>query len=207
MKTYLWIAFGVVGSACSSPTNVKSDARPIDAHAIDARPIDGHPAGTVVNGTVGGTGFAALDAVWANVSANGFDFNGMSTDVTVTDFANECAAQTSQTGTPNGKLLVFVLATTDGAGNSSPINAAGTYTVFTGTPAVSSKLAEVYFEVDGADCLKSNSGFATSGTVTVTSATDPMQATFDVTFPSDHIMGSYHATSCTALDPNSTPLC
>lgn len=45
-----------------------------------------------------------------------------------------------------------------------------------------------------------------AGTVTVTSASDPQTATFDVTFDGgDHITGSYRATMCAALDPNRSP--
>ena len=85
--------------------------------------------------------------------------------------------------------------------------ATGTYTVFTGTPPVSAKAAEAYFEIDDATCRTSSSAFALTGTITVTSVTDPKQATFDLMFPnSEHVTGSYNALSCTALDPNSTPL-
>ena len=171
----------------------------------DAKPIDAN-AGNVVTGTLGGSTFVALDAVGNAVMANGFDFDGMSTMISMTTFANECSLQTSSTGTPNGRLLIFDLATTDAAGHSAPIAAAGAYTVFSGSPVASSKLAEVYYEVDGADCLKTSSEFATSGTVTVTAVTAPISGTFDLTFPDGHVTGSFTAASCAALDPNRTPL-
>jgi hypothetical protein len=173
----------------------------------DAKPIDGHTAtGNVVTGTLGGSSFGALDAAGNAVSASGFDFDMMSTMVVMTTFANECSLQMTSTGTPNGHLLIFDLASTDSAGHSAPISAPGAYAVFTGTVAASSKLAEIYYEVDGADCLKASQERATSGTVMVTSATAPFAATFDVTFPDGHITGSFTAADCTALDPNRTPL-
>jgi hypothetical protein len=173
----------------------------------DAKPIDGHTAaGNVVTGTLGGSSFGALDAVANTVSANGFDFDMMSTMVEMTTFANDCSLQMTSTGTPNGHLLMFDLATTDSAGHSAPVTGPGTFTVFSGTAAPSSKLAEVYFEADGADCLKATDEFATSGTVTLTSATPPLAGTFDVTFSDGHVTGSFAAASCTALDPNRTPL-
>ena len=171
----------------------------------DAKPVDANP-GNVVTGTLGGSSFNALDAVSNAVMADGVDFDGMSTMIEMTTFANECSLQTSSTGTPNGHLLVLDLATTDAAGHSAPITAAGAYTVFSGSPAPSSKLAEVYYEVDGADCLKASSEFATSGTVTVTAVTAPISGTFDLTFADGHVTGSFIAPSCAALDPNRTPL-
>lgn len=172
----------------------------------DAKPIDSHTAGNVVTGTLGGSSFDALDAVGNAVMANGFDFDGMSTMIVMTTFASECSLQMTSTGTPNGRLLAFDLATTDAAGHSAQIAAAGAYTVFSGSPAPSSKLAEAYYEVDGANCLKASAEFATSGTVTVTAVTAPMSGTFDLTFPDGHVTGSFTAASCAALDPNRTPL-
>jgi hypothetical protein len=190
-------------TACGGDNSTAIDAGP----QHDARLADSHAAGgNVVTGTLGGNSFGALDAVGNSVSANGFDFDMMSTMVVMTTFANECSLQMTSTGTPNGHLLIFDLASTDNAGHSAPISAAGAYTVFTGTVAASSKLAEVYYEVDGADCLKTSQERATSGTVMVTSATAPLTGTFDVTFPDGHITGSLTAANCTALDPNRTPL-
>jgi hypothetical protein len=167
------------------------------------------PANTpaVVTGNLGGAPFTPRDAIWTTADAKGFDFSGTETILMITDFPNACANQMTSTGVPNGRLLMFVLATTDGSGAASPIAQPGAYAVFTGTAPASSKLVEPYFEIDDAHCLGSAKEFGTSGTVTVGSATDPQTATFDVTFDnSDHITGSYHATKCAALDPNRTPL-
>lgn len=189
-------------AACGSDSSSS-----IDAKLIDAKLVDAPAAQTTVSGTLGGNTFGAADAVANTVSANGFDFDAMSTDITITTFANECTLQGSHTGVANGRVLVFILASTDAAASSSPITTTGTYTVFSGSPAASSKLVEAYYEVDDGSCHKSTSEFATSGTVTVTSVGDPMTATFDVTFPDGHITGSYRAPRCSALDPNSSPSC
>jgi hypothetical protein len=187
------IALTLVATACSNDSTSASDA------ATGSQ--------TVVNGNLGGAAFTARDAVWKNVTVAGFPFDGMSTVIEVTDFANDCSLQTTQTGTPNGRIFVLALAATDASGNSSPITATGTYSVFTGTVPTSAKAAVAYFEIDDAACLKSSFAFALSGTVTVTSATDPQQATFDVTFPdNEHVTGSYNAASCAGLNPNATPL-
>jgi hypothetical protein len=182
------------------------DNTAVDAKPADTKTIDTAGAQNVVTGTLGGNSFGALDAVENTVTASGFDFDAMSTCLEMTTFANDCALQGSSTGTPNGHVLVFELAATDAGAHSSPVSAAGAYTVFTGTPAASSKLVEAYYEVDDAQCLKSTSELATSGTVTVTSATSPIAGTFDITFPDGHITGSFHAPACAALDPNRTPL-
>jgi hypothetical protein len=193
IKHSLIVALAACGGGNPSPPDAARDA-PANSPAV-------------VTGNLGGAPFMARDAIWTTASADGFDFTGMSTVLMITDFPNACADQMSSTGVPNGRFLFFVLATTDGTGASSPITQAGAYTVFTGTPAPSSKLVESYFELDGANCRKSASESGASGTVTVTSATDPQTATFDLTFDnSDHITGSYRATMCAALDPNRTPL-
>jgi len=190
----------VVVAACGG------DSAAPDAKQADAKPIDGTTAGTTVTGTLGGNSFGALDAVANTVTASGFDYDAMSTDVTITTFANECSLQMSQTGTPNGRILVLVMASTDAAGHSSPVSAPGAYSVFSGTPPPSSKLVEAYYEIDGATCLKTSSEFATAGTVTLTSATAPMAGVFDFTFPDGHITGKFNAPACAALNPNATPL-
>lgn len=198
--------FAIVLFAACGGSDAKPDARPIDSHPIDSRPIDGGVQQTVVNGTLGGNAFGALDAIVNTAIASGFDFDAQSTDVEITTYANACAAETSHTGVANERILIFALATTNATGNSSPITATGTYTVFTGTPPASSKLVEPYYEVDDSSCQKSTFEFATSGTVTVTSVS-PLQATFDVTFTDGHITGSYDAAQCAALDPNSSLSC
>jgi len=190
------LLIAVLVAACSDSNPAHPDAAPDSA---------GNPP-AVVNGNLIGAPFTPRDAIWTNASANGFDFNAMSTVLIITDFPDACAKQASNTGVPNGRLLIFVLGTTDATGASSPITAPGDYTVFMGTTPVSSRLVEADFEVDGANCLKSQMEFGASGSVTVTSATDPQTATFDVTFEGgDHITGSYRATSCPALNPNRTP--
>jgi hypothetical protein len=45
------------------------------------RPIDGPVLTTVVNGTLGGNSFGALDAIVNTAVASGFDFDAQSTDI------------------------------------------------------------------------------------------------------------------------------
>ena len=77
----------------------------------------------------------------------------MSTSIMITSFSNACSHQMAGTGVPNGRLLFFQLGTT-GAGGSAPATTTGAYPTFDGTPP-SGNGAEVGFEIDGANCLKS----------------------------------------------------
>ena len=201
MKFAYWL---VAVAACgNNPATVDAAMRDAPKHdaTLDAA------AANAVHGNLGGAPFVVLDAVSNVVTADGFDFPDMSTDVTLTTYANDCSLQASQTGTPNGRLLILDLGITDGSGGSAAASMTGVYTVFSGTPAASSKLVEAYFEADDAGCHKSSFEFASSGTVTLTSATTPVTGTFDITFPaSEHITGSFAAPTCASLDPNSTPL-
>jgi len=172
-----------------------------------ARPDAAGDAPAVVVGNLGGQPFTPRAAIWTTAQAAGFDFDKQSTVVMVTDYADACALQGSNTGVPGGRILIFVLAATSATGSSSPISALGPYAVSTGHPAVSSQLVEPYFEVDDAHCLGTTKQFGASGTVTVSSTADPQAATFDVTFAGgEHVTGSYRATACAALNPNRTPL-
>lgn len=181
-----------------------------DSHPAtpDAPPsIDAPPSTTAVHGNLGGAPFVARDTIASTVTASGFDFDRMSTAIVINDYPGACAVETSRTGVANGRYLIFVLATTDAAGSSSPITQPGTYTINpSGTmPPANAKLVEAYFEIDDATCRPMTKQFGMSGSVTVAS---PTEATFDVTFASgDHITGAYRAAACSALDLNSTPTC
>jgi hypothetical protein len=195
------IAMLLVGCGSSSSA---SDAQ--SSH--DAPQSDAAPAITVVLGNLGGAAFNARDAIWDTATANGGGFNGMSTFVLLTDYAGACSVQMTGTGIPNNRSLAFFLAVTDAAGHATPIAAPGAYAVISAQAPLSSNVAEVYFEVDDATCRRSSYDTGLYDTVTVTSATNPQQATFDLHMMNgDHITGSYSASSCAALDPNRTPAC
>jgi hypothetical protein len=163
-----------------------------------------------VSGTIGGSAFTARDAIWKNVNASGFDFNGTSTIVMVSEFPSACSVETTRKGVANGRFLAFALATTDSNGAATPIATAGKYTVNPSgtTPPANQLLVEPYYEQDDGTCLPSTKHFGMSGSVTVTSTTDPIQATFDVTFDNgEHITGSFDAVQCGGIDPNSSLQC
>ncbi len=195
--------------ACGSSSSKQIDAAKQYQDAPKSIDTPGSSPATV-NGTIDGTPFTARDAIWNTVTASGADFNGMSTAVLITDFANACSVEMTRTGVANERIVVFFLAVTDAGGNSSPITAAGTYTINPSgnTPPASSMVAEADYERDDARCQATVKESGMSGTVTVTSATDPIQATFDVTFSNgDHITGSFKAGMCTALNVNSSLSC
>src|SRR5512146_498435 len=92
----LIVVVGVMVVGCGG-----NNVTPVDAKTPDAS-ADAAAAGNVVHGNLGGAAFDAKDAIFKNVTANGFDFPGPSTVIMMTNFPGDCALQTSSTGTPNG---------------------------------------------------------------------------------------------------------
>jgi hypothetical protein len=179
-----------------------SAGTPDAAAAFDAKP----PA-TSVTGSIGGSSYTAMDAISVVAMAKGFDFDMTSTAIQISDFADACAKQGANQGVPNGRLLFFGLALIDAGGHSTPATGTGDYTVVTVAPTTAGPAAEVFYEADGPNCLKSTGVQATSGKVTVTKTGDPIEGTFDLTFydTGEHITGTFSAPGCPALDPNRTP--
>ena len=69
----------LVALAACGGDNATTDA---STQQHDAKPVDGHSnPGNVVTGTLGGSSFAALDAVSNAVMANGFDFGGDDSEI------------------------------------------------------------------------------------------------------------------------------
>jgi hypothetical protein len=169
----------------------------------------GVTAGTTVNGAIGGSAFVAGDAINVEANASGLDFNGKSTDVLITSFSGACAKQAANAGVANGRLLFFGLAVTDSAGNASPVTATGDYTIAKAPLPNNAKVAQAFYEKDGADCLKATNLDAASGKITVTNpgaGGGTLEGTFDLTFGSEHITGSFSAPRCASFNPNRTPL-
>jgi hypothetical protein len=173
---------------------------------VDAAPPDAAPPGNTVTGTLEGSPIVINDAIAHDVTASGFEFDGQSTVVMMSSFSAACPKQAASAGVPNGRLLLFGLASIDGNGKATPVSRPGTYTVFTGFPAASTLAAEVFYERDGASCLKVTGSQATSGKVNVTGL-NPLVATFDLKLDNgDHVSGSFKAPTCLALDANRTPV-
>jgi hypothetical protein len=157
---------------------------------------------------VGGDGapFTEGDAITTTADASGLDFNGSSTAILISSFASSCANQQGNVGVVNGKTFFLGLANVDASGGSSPVTAPGTFTITTSGTG-SGLLAQVFFEVDGADCLKMTNLQAVSGTVQITHVdAGGMAGTLDATFDGNvKVSGTFDAASCPSLNPNRTP--
>ena len=165
-----------------------------------------------VTGTVAGKSFGAKDAAFVSQNLSGFAFSGTSTAVLLTDFVNVCSLETAKKTPPNGQNLFLALAALDNTGTAHPPTATGDYLVLSSvsdstTP--NSLRSDVYYELDGPDCQKSNGYVGTSGKVTVTSiSSTQIKGTFDLSLKSgDHLTGSFDSKSCPGMDFNVTPSC
>jgi hypothetical protein len=202
----LRLFFACALAACTSSSTSSPDGgtKPDAAAAVTP---DGAPTANSVTGAIGGSAYDAIDAVSVAAHANGFEFDMTSTDIKISDFAGACAKETANVGSAYGRLLFVGLAVIGSDGHSAPATATGDYTIVTAAPAASTNAAEVFYEADGADCLKSVQHQATSGKVTVTKVGDPIEGTFDLTFSDtgEHITGTFSAPNCAGLNPNRTP--
>jgi hypothetical protein len=177
------------------------------AHPEGGLPADGGPA--QIGGTPSGSPFVAGDVIFTVAQASGLEFNGPSTDVLITDFSAACAKQQAGAGVAGGRALFIGLADVDGSGVAASVAAPGTYTVVSGTPSPSSHAAQLYYLHYGSNCLPSEQLQAASGTVTLTAVgATAVAGSLDVLLSSggDHVTGSFSASSCTAFNPNATPV-
>jgi hypothetical protein len=132
----------------------------------------GDGAGTV-NGTLQGLSFSVGDAI--SLTRNGHE-------IAITDYGGACT--TANSVKANSNVLVFFFAAT--------AFATGTYAVG-GNGGVSVQYAHY-----DATCNSPNGESATSGSVVITGITDSgVSGTFDVTFATDHITGTFDASTCT----------
>jgi hypothetical protein len=164
-------------------------------------------------GVLGGSPFPVRDAISNVATADGFDFSGPSTLIAMSDFASACTLRAAGQGSPNGRLLYLDLAVIDASGNATPATQLGKYTVEQYPLPDSSQSAEVFYEQDDSNCVKTQNEQGTSGAVNVTATTagdagPGITGNFDVTFASsgDEVTGTFSAPTCPSFDPNSGPV-
>lgn len=168
-------------------------------------------AATQVTGTAGGSTFVAEDAVFTIADASGFDINGPSTDLMITAFADVCSKEQANAGVKGGRSIIIALAVNDASGNASAVASPGTHVIASGSgaKAAGARVAQLFYERVGDDCLKAESHEASSGQVLVTSVdTSALKGSFDVILSdtNEHVTGSFVAASCSSFDPNRTPI-
>jgi hypothetical protein len=165
--------------------------------------------GVAINATIQGSAFSGMDGIFVITSATGLDFDGLSTDILITDFSGACGKQTMGQGVANGQSLLIGLASVDMSGHSDAATHPGDYLVSKFPLPRGRLVAEVYYEKDGPDCQKMTTLQASTGTVTITNLTgagaSSLAGRLDVMFGADHVAGSFGATACVGLIPNRTP--
>lgn len=166
---------------------------------------DAGSSGSTASGIVGGNSFAAQDAIFTTASAKGFIFNGSSTIVSIESAAGACAAQQAGKAAPSTLDVDMALAVVDASGGAKPISAPGTYQVTMSAPGSAGLFAEVFFEPLCKMASTVALTQATAGSVTVTTVdASHVAGTVDLSFGSDHVTGSFEASSCSAFDVNRT---
>jgi hypothetical protein len=191
-----------VASVAWSALACSGSAAPVDAGA------DGASA-THVTGLVGGMAFAAQDAVFTNARAKGLGFSGTSTVVLVATFGTVCSNEAANSGVKGGRSIFLGLAMNDAAGAAAPVSGTGVFVVGPGSDAqMPGARAQLFYQRNGDDCLKTESHSASGGQVTITEvATSTLAGDFDVVLAdtNEHVTGSFVAASCASFDPNRTP--
>jgi hypothetical protein len=180
-------------------------------------PMPGSMAGTGLNvsvGSIAGQPFFPVDAIFTDATAAGLELPGRSTIVIVTDYAQSCAKEQGNLGTPNGRGLSIGLGITDGSGGSGPATEGGTYQIYrysetTPMPPPNAKVVQIFYQQNGADCRRDGLLEAAAGNVTIFQATaDGVTGEYEFDFAEtgEHVRGTFAAAPCPALNPNRTPL-
>ncbi len=186
MRACLFVVFGLL--ACSngnSPTDGGTDAANVKDSAADSSPADssndtGNDGGCSATGTATITGMLLGSTMAAKDAMSTSDSNGPF--FVVTDYANVCAIGPSNVKASSSTLLFSLL--------SGSAFTAKTYNVPTDV--------DVAYATWDATCNSPTGESGFGGTVTVTQADAcGLQGTFDVTFNSDHITGTFTAPACT----------
>lgn len=168
-------------------------------------------AGTQVVGTAGGSAFVAADAIFTTADVSGLEFSGQSTALMIATFAGTCAKEQANAGVKGGRSLFIGLAVNDAGGNASPVTGPGTHAIASGAGAVAAgaRVAQLFYQRSGDDCLRAESHQASSGQIVVSAVDASMLAgTFDVVLAdtNEHVTGSFQASSCSFFNPNRTPI-
>jgi len=167
-------------------------------------------AATQVTGTAGGSAFVAEDAIFTTADVSGLEFNGQSTDLMISTFTGACAKEQASAGVKGGRSFFIGLAVNDGSGNASPVTSSGLHAIASGAGAVApgARVAQLFYQRFGDDCLRAESHEASGGQVVIAAVDASMlEGTFDVVLAdtNEHVTGSFVASSCPSFNPNRTP--
>ena len=161
-----------------------------------------------VNGTIGGQGMGAQDAVSAVITVAPNSLG----DILITNSPNTCAKLSAGQIPRNAKAIAFGLGTVSGTSISAPTVTA-TFTVYSQANIIgkTGNVGIARYQAIDANCNPVSDIEATSGTVVLTKVDSTGYAgTLDITFAdSSHVTGSFSAARCNALEtaPNITGTC
>lgn len=149
-----------------------------------------------VQGSVGGKSFSEAHAV-ANVGGQAQRQSGL---VIISSASDICERVTANSEPTNAQLLTLQLREADAAGNSSAPGHSGTYAITSNGSPTSGQFAWAFFVAVGAQTSDSSQMQASGGSVTLTDVADGRYGgSFDLTFGSDHLTGSFDSSNCPAL--------
>jgi len=160
-----------------------------------------------VSGTVSGNALSAKDGFGNSAAVEG----GRTVTILLGDQSGLCDAARSN---KEPKGLTFLLislsdATVNGTSVTLSTPSAGDYNVASAQNAMQGKNAVASFSKSDASC-RGTSLFANSGTVTVKSidaTTGKASGTFDLTFQSDHLTGSFEVDGCSVPQADGGTTC
>jgi hypothetical protein len=152
--------------------------------------------GNSVQGSVGGKGIGSAHAV-SNVSGTA---PAQSAAVIISNISDLCARITDNKEPTNAQALTLQFGDSDAAGNTSAPSHSGTYVITTSTAPGAGQFATAVFSTIGAQTTDTSETQAGAGTVTLTDvATGTYGGSFDLTFGSDHLTGSFDSSNCPGL--------
>ena len=152
--------------------------------------------GTSIQGSIAGKRFASVQAVSGSITNPGQQ-SGMF--IVMSDVADLCARLSGTIQpSPNVQELSFDLFVSDGTANTSLPTASGDYVVAT-SDQEKGQLVTAQYESTGATISDITMIPATAGKVTLDSPSHDT-GSFDLTFGSDHVTGTFAPTVCAALN-------
>jgi hypothetical protein len=182
-----------IGDAGASDAGI-GDAGNSDAGSSDAGTGDGGMAS--ISGTVSGTTLMPVSAA-STVSTTGAAAN--MAIIAISETASLCSDEQASITHRNARALGLQLQNQDASGNQT-IPIAGTYDITASPQAGAMSASAIVLLLDNQCMTMPNSPVASMGSVTLTNvnlfAGGETDGTFDLTFGTDHLTGSFAAPFC-----------
>jgi hypothetical protein len=162
---------------------------------IFAAGCGGSAGNASVKGTINGKSFSSAHAISSNAAGQ------TSAVVIISNVSDLCSRVSSPTPPLNTQALTFSLFEVDSSDNVSAPAHTGDYAVLAQAGAAGQFVSAGY-EAIGATTSDTTEAEPTAGKVTLTSfANDDFVGTFDLTFGTDHVTGTFDPTPCAGIKP------